>query len=212
MYKGIFVTATDTEAGKTYISCRIAHELVKMGVQTGVMKPFASGSRSDAYKLIKASGAKDKIEKINPLYFKFPLAPYASAVLEKKKVGLSLVWKSYKELSKKYEFMVVEGIGGLLVPIKNDYNVLDLIKGFKLPVVVVARPGLGTVNHTLLTVQKLKQNKIKVLGIILSGKRKNSISERTNPQVIKTLTGLPVLEVPYGKTINLRKNKWLIGL
>lgn len=212
MNKGIFITATDTEAGKTYISCKIAEELVKMGIKAGVMKPFASGSRSDAIKLIKASGVKDKIEKVNPVYFKYPLAPYSSALLEKLKVDLSLVWKSYKVLSKKYEFMIVEGIGGLVVPIKKDYSVLDLIKGFKLPVLVAAKPGLGTVNHTVLTVQKLQQNKIKVLGIILSGKRKNTISERTNPQIIRTLTKLPVLEVPYDKTINLRKNKWLLGL
>ncbi|MCB4792518.1 MAG: dethiobiotin synthase [Elusimicrobia bacterium] len=211
MNKGIFITATDTEVGKTYISCLLAQELVKGKCKVVGMKPVSAGSRDDAKKLIKASGVKEKIETVNPLFFKYPLAPYASALIENRKIDLSLVWKNYKELSTKYEFMIVEGIGGLMVPVKKDYYVLDLIKGFKLPVLIVARPGLGTINHVLLTLEALKKAGVKVLGIVINDKKRHSLSEKTNPKTLKSLTGLPVLEVPHNKKIDLKRNKWLTG-
>ena len=88
--------------------------------------------------------------------------------------------------------MIVEGIGGVMVPIKKDYFVLDLIKEMKLPVLLVARAGLGTINHTLSSVKLLKQQKIKIAGIILNGAKTKGIAEITNPKVIKELTGIPV--------------------
>lgn len=197
LHKGIFITATDTEVGKTYIACSIVRALVNQGISVGVMKPVAAGSRDDARKLIKASGIKESIDRINPVYVKHPLAPVVSARILKKKINLSRIWKSYSALSKKYEFMVVEGIGGLMVPITADYSVLNMIKAFSLPVVVVARPNLGTINHTILTVDRLKKAGAKILAVVLSGRKCMGLAEMTNPGILRELTKLPVIEVPY---------------
>ena len=98
-----------------------------------------------------------------------------------------------------------------MVPIKKNYSVLDLIKGYKLPVLVVARPDLGTINHVILTVKALKKENVMVLGIILNDKKNRGLSEKTNPKILRYLTGLPVLEVPHNKKIDIERNKWLTG-
>jgi|AGTN01.2.fsa_nt_gi Dethiobiotin synthetase len=107
--------------------------------------------------------------------------------------------------------MIVEGIGGLLVPITRKYYVSDMIKRFRLPAVVVARPALGTINHTLLTVDRLRDEGIGVAGVILSSRQSSTLAEKTNPEILRKITGLPVLEVPFNHDINLEQNLWLIG-
>ncbi|MBN1621225.1 MAG: dethiobiotin synthase [Endomicrobiales bacterium] len=211
MNKGIFVTATDTEVGKTYISCSIARALKKRGVSVGVMKPIASGSRDDAFKLKKSSRIKEPIERINPVFLIYPLAPLVSARLSCQKINFSKINRSFKYFKKKYRFNIVEGIGGLMVPIKKGYMVIDMIKDFSLPVVVVSRPNLGTINHTILTVEALRRKRIRVLGIILNGKRRPGLAEKTNPGIIREVTKLPVAEVPFGRKLDLDKNKWILG-
>ncbi|MCX5782208.1 MAG: dethiobiotin synthase [Elusimicrobia bacterium] len=211
MHKGIFITGTDTGIGKTYIACSLAKALKSNKIRFGVMKPIATGDRKDAEKLLSASGIKEDIDLVNPIFLKYPLAPLVSAELENKSIEMDLVWKSFKKLKKKYEFLLVEGIGGLMVPIKRNFFVLDMIKKFSLPVLVVARPFLGTINHTLLTVDKLVQKKIKVLGIVFSSGEKLTLAEKTNSEIIKNLTGLPVIEVLDEEEINLKNNLWLIG-
>jgi dethiobiotin synthetase len=114
-------------------------------------------------------------------------------------------------LRKKYGFMIVEGAGGLLVPIKKNYFMIDLIKTFGLPALIVARPYLGTINHTLLTVDKLRRQKIPVAGIVFSCCQNTSLADKTNPETVRELTGLPVLQVPLKHEIDLRQNLWLIG-
>jgi len=208
--KGIFIVGTDTGVGKTYIACSLANALNKRKISLAVMKPIASGDRKDAESLIRASGSKEKINSVNPIFLKYPLAPYVSAKLEKKSVNLKKVWAQFKKLGNKYDFLIVEGIGGLMAPIKSDYFVIDMIRKFNLPALVVARPSLGTLNHTLLTVEKLRREKIKIIGIVLSGGRKLSLAEKTNPTILKELTGLPVTEVYKNKELNLGKNPWLI--
>jgi dethiobiotin synthetase len=212
MHKGIFVTGTDTEIGKTYVACSIARSLVKRKIKTGVMKPFASGSRQDAYKLIKAASLKEPVDRVNPLFFRHPLAPMVSAKLSKNRANMQKVWKSFRYFAGKYSFNIVEGIGGVMVPLKDGYTVLDMIKEFGLPVVVAARPDLGTINHTLLTVRALQERKIHVIGTVLSGRKRLGLAEMTNPGVIEKLTKLPVAEAAYNKEIDLEKNQWLTGM
>jgi dethiobiotin synthetase len=134
-----------------------------------------------------------------------------AARLAGKEIDLERIWENYRYLHKKYEFTIIEGVGGLMVPIKKNYSVVQLIKKLKLPVLIVARPYLGTINHTLLTVDKLRQQKIEIAGVILSCCQYTSMAEKTNPEVIRELTGLPVLEVPLKHEINLEQNLWLIG-
>ncbi|MDR0800692.1 MAG: dethiobiotin synthase [Endomicrobium sp.] len=215
MYRGIFVTATDTEAGKTYVSCKIAEALKKSGVNTGVFKPVSTGDRNDAKALIKAAEIDETPEVVTPVFFKNPMSPYGASLLENNVSGkvfdLKKIDSAFKYFLNKYEFIVIEGVGGVLVPLKRNFFVSDLIKKFNLPVIVVARFGLGTLNHTLLTVKKLKRDKQKVLGVILSGKKdKNDVSVKSNASIIKEITNLFVLELGYNEKIDLEKNKWII--
>lgn len=201
---GIFITATDTEAGKTYVSCALARALKKEGVNCGVFKPVSTGNRDDAKLLIKAARIDEKPETVTPVFFKNPMSPYGASLTEKKAFDFKKIQNAYKYFLKKYEFTIVEGVGGLLVPLKRNFFVNDMIKSFGLPVLIVARFGLGTINHTLLTVDKLKKDKQKILGIVLSGKRdKSDISAKTNAQLIKDVTELPVLELGWNEEIQL---------
>lgn len=211
MKKGIFITGTDTGAGKTYVACEIAKALKARGINTGVMKPICSGDRGDVKKLIKAAGVEEGVEKVNPVFLKAPLAPYISAKLERKKIDLYLIRNNFKYLKDKYKFLVVEGAGGTLVPVTKKYFMIDIIEEFGFPAIVVAKPFLGTINHTLLTVEKLRAKGIKVAGIILSGGKNNTLAEKTNPGLIREITGLPVVVLKYGQSLNIRKNKWITG-
>jgi dethiobiotin synthetase len=211
MYKGIIITATDTEVGKTYVSCKIAEALRKSGINTGVFKPVSTGDRKDAEALIKTAKLDESPETVTPVFFDNPMSPYGASILENKEFDLKEIYTGFKYFLNKYKFTVVEGIGGLLVPLKKNFFVSDLIKKFDLPVIVVARHGLGTINHTLLTVEKLARDKRKVLGLIFSGKKNSDdISERSNVSIIKELTRLPALELGYGERIDLDKNEWII--
>ena len=178
--KGLFVTATGTEVGKTVVACGIARYLKNLGLEPGVMKPSASGGRwvrlngrrrlvsNDAILLKKAAGSGDPMEWINPSCFKAPLAPYSAALLEGRKFSLREVLKSYEEIQKRHPVVIVEGVGGARVPLDKNLEAADLILKMKLPALIVASAKLGTLNHTLLTLDYLKRKKVKVLGVVLN--------------------------------------------
>ncbi|OGR87447.1 MAG: dethiobiotin synthase [Elusimicrobia bacterium RIFCSPLOWO2_01_FULL_60_11] len=166
--KGIFVTATGTGVGKTIIAAGMARCLKEKGVDVGVMKPIASGGQEDAEYLIFAAGVKDSLEEVNPVFLANPLAPYESARMEKKKIDLRKLVKDYQALGRRHAAMVVEGVGGVRVPLTRDRDVIHLIRRLGLPAVVVATAALGTINHTLLTLEALKKEKIKCAGIVLN--------------------------------------------
>src|SRR5690349_7936933 len=113
MNRGIFITGTDTEVGKTIVACGIARYLKMQGVKVGVMKPVASGSRDDAKRLVRAAEVNDDLSLVNPLFFKAPLAPAVAAAMERRELHLENVYSAFWALSKKYDVMVVEGIGGV---------------------------------------------------------------------------------------------------
>src|SRR5262245_53930023 len=150
MEKGIFVTGTDTNVGKTAVACGIVSLLKAKGVKVGVMKPIASGGREDAERLREASGMSDGLDVINPQHFEAPLAPVSAAALERREIDLDLIYRSYWFLQKHYDVVIVEGIGGVKVPIGESTYIADLIQALRLPALIVGRAGLGTLNHTLL--------------------------------------------------------------
>lgn len=206
MARGIFITGTDTEVGKTVVAAGLAGALKKRGVEVGVMKPVATGGREDTLFLMKAISSPDPIERVNPIFLEPPLAPSIAAEISRVEIDLSKIWKAYAKLSSQHEFMVVEGIGGLLVPIKGKFLVSDLIKRLNLPIIVVSRPGLGTINHTLLTIRCAKSHGIEIKGIIINSLKKERISlaERTNPEIIEELSGIPILGIlPFDSQVNL---------
>ena len=155
MGKSIFITATDTGVGKTIISCAIGLALKKKGIDAGYMKPFqCSGNDTDF--AVKVLGIKDDKKLVNPYYAKAPLAPYVAFKRAKAKIDLEKIFFAYNELKKRHEFLIVEGAGGLLVPLMESYVVADLIRDLDIPALIVARAGLGTLNHTLLTQRILR--------------------------------------------------------
>jgi dethiobiotin synthetase len=195
MGKAIFITGTDTEVGKTFATVKLAKELASRGKSVGIMKPISCGplSENDAFTLKRALKLKDPFSLINPIALKAPLAPYVAAKKEGERINLNKIFSAFKKLKAKYDTLLVEGVGGVLVPIKKDYLVIDLIKDMRTPVIIVARAGLGTINHTLLTIEALKKRKIRILGSIMNG-FKGKLSEKTNPDAINKFGGVPILK------------------
>lgn len=205
MSKAVFVTATDTQVGKTVISCALGLALRKKGIDVGVMKPFqCAGDDTDF--LIDTLDIKDEKELVNPYFAKEPVAPLVAFKKERIKIDLEKVFSAYRELEKRHQFLIVEGAGGLLVPIKEKYLVADLIRDLDIPAIVVARAGLGTLNHTLLTQRYAFDYGIKIKGIILNGFRGKTLAEKTNPEALKKFLDVPLLAViPFVKNVKSKK-------
>lgn len=207
---GVFVTGTDTDCGKTIISGGIARALLHKGFNVGVMKPVATwgdprrepGGRKrwiseDAMHLRQSAATSDSFDLINPICYKAAMAPWPAARLEKKAINLNPIFNAYRELCRRHDFMVVEGVGGLMVPIKRDFFVLDLISRMHLAAIVVAHPDLGTINHTLLTVNALKKAGIPLAGVIINNWKGKTRAEQTNPYVLRKILNRNILVVPH---------------
>ncbi|MFQ5941857.1 MAG: dethiobiotin synthase, partial [Nitrososphaerales archaeon] len=156
---GIFVTGTDTGVGKTIVAAGIAGALRGDGIDVGVMKPIATGKpqkngfkSDDAELLAKIARSTDPENQINPVFLPLEVSPLAATKMLNIDIELDRVFSAFTQLTGKHEFVVVEGIGGVMVPIIHNYFVIDMIKEMKIPVLIVSRASLGTLNHTLLTV------------------------------------------------------------
>ena len=205
---GIFITGTGTEIGKTVIAGGLAASFEQAGIHVGVMKPISTGDTADAQFLKYAAQVDDSLTLINPIQLRHPLAPSVSAKLEGRQIDLSIIKIAFTELKKKYDFLIVEGVGGIAVPLKDDFLVAHLISQLKLPVLIVAHAGLGTINHTVLTVVFAKQFNLRVVGIVLNMLNPETVSlaEQTNPAEIERLTQVPVIGVvPYEKRLDTSK-------
>jgi dethiobiotin synthetase len=211
--RGIFITATDTGVGKTYVASGIARALRQDGIDVGVMKPAETGCRrrsgklvpADAIRLMKASHAEDSLELVNPFRLSKPLAPSVAAASEGKRIVPAKIIKAFRVLAKRHDFMLVEGAGGIMVPLTRDYLYLDLAVDLGLPVLIIARPGLGTINHTLLTISALKGRQIPIAGVVINYALdwKRGVAESTSPAEIEAVSGVPVLDVlAYGGAMN----------
>jgi len=207
--KGIFITGTDTGVGKTYVAKGIARTLTRGGIDVGVMKPAETGCRkrfgqlipSDASSLMKTTGVRDALDLVNPYRFSKPLAPSVASELAGKTISPAGIVNSFQVLSRRHDFMIVEGAGGIMVPLSGNYLYLDLAAALRLPIVVVARPGLGTINHTLLTISALKKRRLQVAGFVMNYARdwKKGIAEKTSTSVIEKISGARLLGiVRYG--------------
>jgi dethiobiotin synthetase len=208
--KTIFITGTDTGIGKTTIAaCISAFLSLRKNLNVGVMKPFESGiSRRnkdqlpwDAICLREASGSTDDLDDINPYMFEAPLAPEVAANLEHIQIDIDIVDRTYKKIAKKHDIVLIEGAGGVLVPIKNDFFYADLIEKWNASTIIVSRIGLGTINHTLLTCSYLQSRGIKIIGVILNNDNGiDDLAAKTNPEALKRHINVPILGVfPYCK-------------
>jgi dethiobiotin synthetase len=203
--KSLFITGTDTDVGKTYIAAGLAIVIRKMGIDVGVMKPFAAGTaQKKGYKsediviLSRAAQACDPENLVNPQFFPIPASPYTAWKNLKIKPKINSVLSSFKRLSKIHSMMLVEGMGGIMTPILKNYFVTDLIKDMKIPAILVTRTKVGTVNHTIMTVKMCEKYKIPIKGIIINDFDSDGYKVKELTRDFKSLTGVPVLgSIPF---------------
>jgi dethiobiotin synthetase len=204
MTRGIFVSGTDTGVGKTIVAAVIARLAATAGLKTGIMKPVTSGCivrdgvrvSEDAELLAWGAGLEALPPEATPYLFTAPVAPSVAAEKEGCRIDLERIAADYATLAALKDFMVVEGAGGLMVPLAGGLLVADLVRRLGLPVIVVARPGLGTVNHTLLTCFTARQMGLTATGVIISGfpDEPDEVEEYA-PHLIGSLSGAPLLGV-----------------
>jgi dethiobiotin synthetase len=200
---GLFVTGTDTGVGKTLVAAAIASWFARRGARTAVCKPMASGCvrrreglvSEDAEFLAHHANAKFPLNTICPQRFAEPLAPAIAAERAGQKIEWDAIDSAIQEMCAESDVLIAEGIGGILVPVDRKLTVLDIAKWLGLPAVVVARPGLGTINHTLLTVEALRHAGVAVAGVVINRYPTETPAavEETNPRAIEKWGKVPVL-------------------
>ena len=218
--KGIFVTGTDTGVGKTVVTAAIAWNMVQAGKSVAVMKPVQTGTvisgPSDVEFVQLVLGDDNPIAYSCPYSFPDPVAPLVASMLVGETIQIGKISDAYEELASENDFVIVEGAGGLLVPIHDNYFMSELASDLELPMLVVTRPNLGTINHTLLTLESAQRRGIDIGGIVISNFPWDpGIPEQTNPELILSFTGVDLLgvlqndnsiSVEKGDIGNLRNN------
>jgi len=209
--RGLFVTATDTGVGKTEVTCALLRDARARGLDAVGMKPAQSGvvpgEPSDAERLARASDGAEALEVVCPYSFAAPLAPAVAARVEGKEISFARIVDGARALAARHDAILVEGAGGLLVPLTDRETYADLAAVLGLPVLVVARAGLGTVNHTALTVEALRRRGLSVAGIVMN--RTTSTDDPSVPHnagEIARLTGIaPAALLPFVPDIDARE-------
>jgi dethiobiotin synthetase len=206
---GIFLTGTDTAVGKTLITGALARYLSRRGLSVGVMKPIETGivdhasEQSDTARLVTAAASQDDLRLVNPFSFPQPTAPSAAARQAAHTIELAAITRCYGTLAARHHVTLVEGIGGLLVPVGDTWDVRDLIIELDLPVIVVGRTALGGINHARLTMEALRARHLRILALVLNRTRPVSsdleqTQETTTCSALRELTTEPVLgPLPY---------------
>ncbi|MUT67957.1 dethiobiotin synthase [Paenibacillus sp. NEAU-GSW1] len=202
-FRGLFVTGTDTAVGKTVVTAALAAALRAEGLNAGVWKPVQSGAQlgsgdTDAERLLRDTGIDESIEAVAPFSFEAPLTPFLAAKHAGATLTLQGIIDAGRPLMERYEALLIEGAGGVAVPLTNDALVLDLIAALRIPALIVARSGLGTINHTIMTASCLRQHGIPIAGVILNdgsdpGSADDDPSIAGNASLIERFGGLRVL-------------------
>lgn len=197
-----FITGTDTDAGKTYVTCLLLESLKRLDRKAAGFKPFVCGTREDAVHLANASSSGLTVEEVNPVWLKIPAAPYAAAMMENRTFELNEVIASFEELAGSHEHVLVEGAGGWEVPLNGFATMADFAQRLGLPVIVVVNNKLGCLNHTLLTVRNIQARGLTCAGIILNYvKDERDAASISNRMVLEHFLDVPVLaEIMHGET------------
>jgi dethiobiotin synthetase len=192
------ITGTNTGVGKTYFSTGLIRQARKQGLDWIGMKPVCTGDLDDVKALMAASESVEPEHLINPLWLHTPLAPYVAAMIENRVIDLGSIRNAYRQLAARHEKVLVEGAGGLLVPILAHYDFRDLAQELNLEVIIVAANQLGVINQVLLTVEALKHREIACRCIILNQPSSTiDLAQQTNRSILESLTQLPILEIGY---------------
>jgi dethiobiotin synthetase len=222
--RGLFVTGTDTGVGKTYVACGIIAALRARGVRVGAYKPAVSGSThgpggpiwDDLVQLQSALGGEVEFERICPQRFQAPLAPPVAARLEGKRVDAELLRSGIEWWRLRADVVIVEGAGGLLSPITETEAVADLAGSLGFPLMIVARVSLGTINHTLLTLEAARARGLEVAGIVLNHSTPPNADDSSldsNPAELQQRCGTPILAIlPHESTAGLLRQSPLFTI
>jgi dethiobiotin synthetase len=214
---GWFITGTDTGVGKTLVAGAMAVLLREAGRKVGVLKPVATGCRRDARLglvsedaefLAHCADAEADLATINPVRYAGDLAPMVAAEQTRRPIDWEAIDRSWERIRTTTDDVIVEGAGGLLVPIDRKHNMADLAARFKLPIIIVARAELGTINHTLLTLEAARQRRLEVARVVVNGYRPASatLAEETNPDVIARLARIRIpIVVPFDPHTDMRQ-------
>jgi len=216
--KPLFITSTDTDIGKTYVCAGLARSLKKLGVDVGIMKPFACGTKqktgfssNDLTLLSEAAIINDTEELLNPFFFPIPASPYTAAKNLGVKIDIKHVLECFNRLDKIHDVMLVEGIGGIMTPILKDYTIINLIKDLQANTIIVTSSRIGTVNHTILTCNICKNMNIPVKGLIINNFDSTGYPILELERDLSALTDLPVLcSLPHMEKFNLSEYSSLI--
>ena len=216
--KPLFVTATDTDIGKTYVCAGLAYALKKSGIDVGIMKPFACGvkqkigfSSNDLTILTNAAMVDDAEDIINPFFFPIPASPYTAAKNLGVKIDVEHVMECFRKLDEIHDIVLIEGIGGIMTPILKDYAIIDLIKDLMANTIIVTSSKIGTVNHTVLTYNMCKNMNIPIKGLIINNFDSTGYPIPELERDLSALTDLPVLcSLPHMKKFNLSNYSALI--
>jgi dethiobiotin synthetase len=221
--RGFFITGTDTGVGKTVVACALAAWYRQRGDDVGVMKPVATGGRrmregnayrwvsDDARQLVRAARVRDPWSLVNPVCFEEPLAPLTAALRARAPIRWQPIVDVFRRLAARHELLIVEGAGGLLVPLTPTATVADLARRLGLPLLVVARPGLGTLNHTLLTLHAARASGLALHGVVINHAQKPPrdamarVAQRTNVAMLRRLARVPVWVLPFRAGRNARE-------
>jgi len=176
----VFITGTDTGVGKTLLTALLVRFLRGRGIPAAALKPVCSGGRSDARLLRAASGGRLTLDEINPWHFRAPVAPSLAARRERKQVKRSSVVAHLRRLQKRFDVLLVEGAGGLLSPLGNDFNSRDLIASLRATPIIVGPNRLGVVNQVLLTLEALSPGAAARACIVLMSPPRPDAATRTN--------------------------------
>ncbi len=210
----VFIAGTDTGVGKTYVTTAVSSLLLRQGLHVGVMKWVGTGGKTinpDITYVIEKTGMArlvpgSRLSVSCPYNFSFPASPHLSATLEGRKIDPDYLMEKTKEVENECDVVIVEGVGGLMVPLTEEILIVDLVEASRCPVILVSRSGLGTINHTLLSIDLIRRKGIELYGVVMNragyeGKKDETDEKivRDNCLIISKLTKAAVYgPIPYG--------------
>jgi len=217
-----FITGTDTGVGKTWFTSWLVRAWQTLGYHAAALKPISTGDREDAERLQAASGNILSLDEINPVHFREPAAPLFAAQAEDRTIDFAALNQPIRTMRTRFSHLAVEGVGGWRVPLAPGYEVREWASALGFPVVVVARGTLGTLNHTLLTVDSIRAAGLPCAGVIVNaGPGESSSPNRMSPDLdltrirnaalLRDLLGLPVLELDRRSQASGHVPLWLGG-
>ncbi len=197
-----FITGTDTDAGKTYVTCLLLEALRRAGKNVAGYKPFVCGPRTDAHQLLDSSSPGLTLDEVNPVCFKTPAAPYTASLLENKPVPVAEARAGFQHLAARFEHVLIEGAGGWEVPLAEGMTMADFAQSLAVPVILVVNNRLGALNHSLLTLRNITARGLACAGVILNhpAPERDAVSI-SNRLVLERFSGVPVIaEIMHGES------------